>query len=655
MGRFVGTPQAEIHGANINQGLASGNGMAHDVKNGFRLRQWQVFPLRNLLVGPAGERHVEPKVMQVLERLADADGEVVERERLLEELWGGRAQTDEPLTRCIASLRRALDDSATDPDFVQTIPKRGYRLVCAVEALEADPVSRPAHGRARHIAMTIAVVVGLGLALFVWNDVADDGETTLAITPASDVARPGDSIAVLPFDNLSPEADNVYLSDGLAAELTNLLSSIPGLKVAAQTSAFALRDEALDIPEIARRLNVDYVLSGNVRQSGDLLRITVQLTEADSGYHAWSQSWERAVADLFAIQDEVAGAVVESLKPALVGDVRLAERTSGEAYELYLRAWQLYRDSREPNIGEDAPQDAEAMLLVTRALALDPDFASAWALLAALQFRKAQWMRAKQGPTFELAESSAQRALSLDPEQALALALLGRVSDYWNWDSEAAAGWFRRAREAAPAGSEGLNGIAILLERHDYDEAAARYGDIAVERDALNIGLKINKSLRERHLGNAAGSWQQLESVRDEAAGTIRFRVFQALFYYLDGNYEQAREFAESLNPIIEACALHRLGRTDEANAILMEQMRGLERGDIGVAELHACFGDHDAAFEWLQHSYDDHDPRLRWMRKNFFLEPLRGDPRWQDLLEKAGLTDADGEVMYDILKDAKL
>ena len=509
---------------------------------------------------------------------------------------------------------------------------------------------------ARRGVVAIAVVLGLALVFVVWNRVADNGgDATPAMTEAPDVSPAGDSIAVLPFDNLSPEADNVYLSDGLAAELTNLLSAIPGLKVAAQASAFAVRDKDLDVPEIARRLNVEYVLTGNVRQSGDVLRISVQLTEAGSGYHAWSRSWERAAADLFAIQDEVAGAVVDALKPTLLGDVRVAERTSAEAYDLYLRARQLFQDNREPLVGEDAPQDDEATLLVTRALALDPDYASAWALLSALQFRKAQWMVSDQGPAFELAESSALRALSLDPGQAPALALLGSVNDYWNWDSEAAARWYRRAREAAPAGSADLNGVAILLGRHGYDEMAARYGDIASERDALNVGLKINMALWKRGLGDSAGAWQQLEDLREQAADTVRFQVFQALFHYADGNYESAVELSATLNPVIQACALHRLGRSAEAHAILEEQRRVPERRVIGVAEIHACFGEQDAAFEWLEQAYDVHDPNLRWMRSSFFLEPLQRDPRWDDMLRKAGLSDATGQSVYEILRDLNL
>ena len=266
--------------------------MSNDLHSGYQVGDWQVFPLRNVLAGDDGEVHLEPKVMQLLDRLAADAGEVVSREQLLQDLWGNRAVSDEPLTRCVAALRRVLDDSPKDPQYIQTIPKRGYRLVCPVTSLppsESVPTSADAsrYSWPRALWAVIASFAVL-LTLYAGNRMLeneDDGSPASLVSGSAVDTTDIESIAVLPFENLSPDPANEYLADGLAAELLDRLTAVPELKVAARKSAFSFENQDADVTEIARRLRVAHVLVGSVRQSGERLRISVRLVNAASGFH----------------------------------------------------------------------------------------------------------------------------------------------------------------------------------------------------------------------------------------------------------------------------------------------------------------------------------------------------------------------------------
>jgi TolB-like protein/DNA-binding winged helix-turn-helix (wHTH) protein len=634
--------------------------MKSNIQIGFRLGDWRAYPLRNVLVGPRGEVHVEPKAMQVLERLADNAGEVVERDRLLEELWGGRAMSDEPLTRCIAHLRRVLDDSARDPRYIQTIPKRGYRIVCSVEPLEqaTDEEEPPSSGRPTSRRAFHAAVIALALvatAYLGYSFLADEGAEPPKLTAEGPLPSqpPEHSIAVLPFANLSPDAENEYLSDGLAAELLNLLTRIPDLKVAARTSAFAFKGRDIDATEIARQLRVAYILSGSVRQSGDRLRISTQLIDARDGYHVWSDTWERQLTDIFEIQDEIAVAVADALRLNLLGDVPTTTRADPEAYALFLKSEQIANERREPAIGEEEPDRYNrAISLLTHALAIDADYAPAWGLLAEMQLSLADWAKTDRAEAYARTRASAERAFSLDPNETRALNVLGGIDDLWNWDSESAARWFKKSLQVNPRSPQVLNHIYLLFEKvglegHPFLRAA-------YELDPLHLQRSLNLALSYKTSGRDHEARQQLEMVRQTGPNAVRLRAFEALFAYLDGDFEAAERFADGVNPPIRACALHGLGRLEDARAVL-EEIRSLNTPRAyDVATVYACWNDTDNAFAWLERANEEHDPFLRRLRHPL-LKNLRDDPRWEGLARSVGVSDEDARKVRRILGDINL
>ena len=635
--------------------------MPADLNNGFHLRDWQVYPLRNVLVGPAGEVRIEPKVMQVLERLAAADGEVVSRDQLLEELWHGRAMSDEPLTRCVATLRKVLDDSAKEPAYIQTIPKHGYRLVCPVESLESEPAraqtppgDQSGDSRSRlYLAGAIALLAAVAFASWQWRAGSSDDTPRIDVVGPSPAQLPERSIAVLPFANLSPDPANEYLSDGLAAELMDLLTEIPDLKVAARTSAFAFKGRDIDVTEMARQLRVAYVLSGSVRQSQDVLRISAQLIDASDGYQVWSNTWESEIRDIFEIQDEIAGAVVETLRFELLGGSPTTQRADPEAYALYLQSGEAWAQTAEPDIGDDPPdRHEEALALITHALAIDPDYAPAWSRLAGLEFSQAQWTTgADPSDAYARARAAAERALSIDPGQASALRTLGHIDRLLAWDTESAATWYRRALLANPGDPATLDIIGGL-----YRELALpipAYTRDVPDTDPLNPVTAINLALRHWGEGNPGLAREQLEVARSIAPNAVRIRTIEAVFDYLDGDYEKAIGLSgDGLNPEVQACAHYAIGRSEEAQSILLDLKAGNEFSNFGVAAIQTCFGDHDAAFAALESAYVAHDQRLRWLNTYLLLQPLSDDPRWDELRAKVGISEDDARKVIDVFAD---
>ena len=251
-----------------------------ELESGFLIGPWHVEPQRNAISRGSEGRHLENRLMQTLVFLADHQGQVVSRENFFASVWQGRVVNEEALSRAISLLRTALDDNAHTPEFIQTIPGVGYRLIAQV-------------ARNKHAAAG-----------------------TSAIGQAHD-----NSIAVLPFVNLSNNPDNEVFSDGISEEILNSLANVKQFKVAGRTSSFRFKGQTGDIAEIAQRLGVASVLEGSVRQAGLRVRITAQLINAADGYHLWSKTFDREMDDIFALQDEIASAVVDALQLRLLGYV----------------------------------------------------------------------------------------------------------------------------------------------------------------------------------------------------------------------------------------------------------------------------------------------------------------------------------------------
>lgn len=454
------------------------------------------------------------------------------------------------------------------------------------------------------------------------------------------------SIAVLPFANVSNDAENEYFCDGLAEELLNALAKVEGLKVAARTSAFSFKGKNANVGEIGRALNVNSVLEGSVRKSGNRLRITVQLVGVSDGYHLWSERYDREVRDIFDVQEDIAREIVGKLRPKLSSEQRerLTKRytENAEAYQLYLKG-RFHWNKRSP---EGIRKSAEYF---KQAIAEDANYALAYAGLAdAYTVLPAYDFTVKPKETMPQAKEAALKALALDDNLAEAHASLALILNSYDWDWAGAEQHYRRAIELNPNApsphqwlGEMLLGLGVRL-----DEGLAECRR-AVESDPLSLiangvlGMSLNYARRYDEAIVQLNKALEL----DPAFGATNYHLFET--YADKGMYgeavaaylEQMTVYGEP-SPEIEA--------TQEAFArggwqgFLRHRTARLEKQPevyaTDIASLYARLGEEDKAFAWLEKAYEERNEALVFLPVNPGYDSLRSDPRFADLMRRVGL-----------------
>ena len=441
--------------------------MSFDPQHEFQLGEWQVRPLRGVVQGPAGTRRITPKAMDVLLCMVNRSGQVVDRETFLQEVWQGRAYSDEPLNQCIAELRRQLGDRAGSPAYIETIPKRGYRLIATVESI-GDPVPEIEPRKVRSYLRMAALALLLVLAAV--------GAWRLS----EDVVRDGDvAVAVLPFANLS-ETGKQYFADGVHEELITVLSQGNAFAVRSRTSSLQYRDSQQPLPEIASELGVDVIVEGSVRQDGDTVLVNVQVIEADSDENLWAGSVEKSlsVASLFAIQKEIAAEIASALQVTLEEGTAVGSlpTESIAAYDAFMLGKFHYRRQLPGDI-------RESVLRFERAVELDPEFAEAWDWLA-YAYNHAATAIGYMAPNeaYPKARAAALRALELEPDLATALSILGYIRAVYDRDWIGAIADLQRAIDLSPSDSGTVWSLAHVYSMLGWhDEAIQLTEDFATQ------------------------------------------------------------------------------------------------------------------------------------------------------------------------------
>jgi TolB-like protein/class 3 adenylate cyclase/Tfp pilus assembly protein PilF len=462
------------------------------------------------------------------------------------------------------------------------------------------------------------------------------------------------SIAVLPFVNMSRDEENEYFADGLSEELLNVLTKIRGLRVASRTSAFSFKGKGVDIPTVAQKLNVAAVLEGSVRKSGKRVRITAQLIEVSSDSHLWSETYDRELDDIFAVQDDIAQSVVKELRTALLGrptetaadtaaaaDVRQASTgrsDNPEAFQLYLQG--KFYGERVTQADTD-----KAIDLFQRALAIDPDFALAWTGLSHIYQLQAGYGFAPIDEGYERARDAAQRALRLAPDLAEGHIALGAVLEGHDWNWPAAEASFRRALELAPGDANALRAAAQLLRILGRVDEALELIRKAIALDPLSARTHRQAAMiavMGRRFDDAATSFQLALDLAPTAGLN---QGFLAITRLLQGRGEEALAIAPAeshgvFRNLAFAMIHHALGHPAESDAALQAVIDEFAwTAAYQIAEAYVYRNEVDKAFEWLERAYAQRDPGVMYSASDVFLRPLQGDPRWQPFLRKLGLT----------------
>jgi TolB-like protein/DNA-binding winged helix-turn-helix (wHTH) protein/Tfp pilus assembly protein PilF len=636
---------------------------------------------RGALLRAGVDVRLRPKSYEVLRFLVERAGRLVTKDELLDAVWPRVVVTEGSITQCLVDIRRAIGDESQA--IVRTIPRRGYLFDAQVVASEGHVAAQPAAsapdpaaalagdpGREvperstaphagggiappsasstattrarRRLGVAAIVVAGATFALWLGLGRRDSPAPAATATLASGttaIRAPPNSIAVLPFVNMSAEPDQEYFSDGVSEEILNLLARTPGLHVIARTSSFSFKGRQADVAEIASKLNVAYVVEGSVRKSGGRLRITAQLIDAATSSHLWSDTYDRDAQDAFAVQIDIATKVAEALEATLTTD-RLADGSmppSAEAHENFLRARYFYH--------RRAPGDLElARRYYEETLRIDPRYARAWSGLAGVYGVEFSEGTIPVEVGLEKRRAAVEKALALDPN--LAEAHARAAVHFWETgDGKRSAEHATRAYSLDRDEPLVLAHYCTLLAWHERYEDALKLERRIIELDPVSLAARVN-------YGNTLIAAGRLEEARDEYLRTVELNpdwrpaadVELARILILQQRYAEALESIGQWSPGDDqdaglALVYYAIGRRREADAAVERLRAATGPGPaVRLAEIQARRGDRDAAFEWIDEAYDRIGPRpwlsaeWQWLmplRFSPFLQPLHADPRW--------------------------
>jgi len=651
--------------------------------------------------------------MRLLELLARADGQLVSREALFDGIWPNQEISDQTLSSLVSRLRKQLGDDPRKAQFIGTVPKKGYRLLqpvrwVSVEGVDpgtrahapaAEPMTGDDKGSGRSpgarshrwllgLATTGLVVVLALVGLRNGGPESSRGAVHIA----------SNSVAVLPFDNLSPSADMAYFSDGIAEELLNQLAAVPGLKVASRTSSFRQRGDDQDIRAIGADLNVRHVLEGSVRREGERLRVAVQLVDARTGYHRWSNTYDGRWQDVLQVQQAITRAVVEQIRPRLLDQLPSTADTGGvstaRAYELYLLGRHHWRQRTEASL-------ARATELFRQAAQVQPDYALAYTGLAETYLTALQYGDVEPEAALDQAERILEKALALGPriaETRLALGNLRIARTQW----EAAERELLAALESNPNLAEARMSLGNVYT--DTGRLSLAYDQYrrALSIDPLHATVLLNLANVSLKLGLPDRAETYLDRAEALMPGHTFLFGFRTVIYQSDGNrkalsqllddwwsrqpagapdstqknrneflacgaantylgrFDLARRCLAPLLPVAESGDLtarysmmalsyqalleRREGRIQRAE-ILCDKARALGRVELlrfpenralayEMSAAHAVSGDRDAALASLRRAYDTGVRHLGLINNDPRFHALRDSPEFEATLD---------------------
>ncbi|WP_373059436.1 hypothetical protein [Zunongwangia sp. H14] len=449
------------------------------------------------------------------------------------------------------------------------------------------------------------------------------------------------SIAVLAFDDMSPGKDHEYFSDGISDEILNLLAKIPDLKVISRTSSFYFKGKEATAQEIGQKLHVSHLLEGNVRKAGNTLRITAQLVNVADGSQIWSKTYDRKMEDVFKIQDEIADNVTSELKANLLGKEVRSNITDTEAYNFYLEAKQLLRQS--------TPESVEnAEFLLRRSIKIDSTYAPAWILMSKIMMSKTLLFNSisiEKGTTKGI--SAAKKAIQIDPKNASAYAVLGRQQTFmWNGQQEAYKN-VQKALHLEPDNIEVINTGALNKTFTGKTEKAVELYLKTKRLDPLNFNWELGFTYWMN------GEFEKAEKeVRNSLLHMpnmgVAHSILSLILVYQE-KYEEAlieaeKEPAPFFKLWSKCRALYGLGRYKEADAALEKLItQHSEDGSSNIAEIYAFRNKKDKAFEWLEKSYSYKNSDIYQILNFQAMKNLHGDPRWNGFIKKLPLPEDHG------------
>jgi TolB-like protein/DNA-binding winged helix-turn-helix (wHTH) protein/cytochrome c-type biogenesis protein CcmH/NrfG len=600
---------------------------------------------------PGSKLRLQDQPLHILALLLEHPGEVVGREELEKRLWpdGVVVDFEHSINSAVKRLRKALGDEAEHPRYIETLPRHGYRFIAPVETVapvyDRRPV-RAAHRAAlQRLALVCLAFVAIAAMLFALNVAGLRDRVMRAVGARPTMGVPKiESIAVLPLENLSRDPEQEYFADGMTEELITDLGKISALRVISRTSVMRYKGTKKPLPEIARELNVDAIVEGTVRRSGDRVRITANLLHAPSDRHLWAATYERNLGDVLALQGEVASAIASQIRIKLTPQeqVRLTSTrpVNPEAHRLYLLG-RFYWNKRTEEGSKKAIDHFQ------RAIELDPAYAPAYAGLADSYILLGDWGYLPPRDAYPKSEAAARKALQIDEASAEAHTSLAYDYFEYDWDWAACEKEFKRAIELNPnyaTARQWYSEYLSAMRRHAEAIAEAQRG---AELDPLSPIISAEGPFRYYF---ARRHDEAIRGFRDTVSLFPEFAIAYGglgLAYEANGMYQEAIASYQKARSLSGASAaeLAALGQAYAKGGIrgyyLWELQRLREESKhryvraADFAYLFADLGENDEAFSCLERAYRDRDWHLALLQIHPLLDPLRSDPRFQDLLRR--------------------
>jgi TolB-like protein/tetratricopeptide (TPR) repeat protein len=549
-----------------------------------------------------------PKQFDLLVALVTNAGRLVEKDTLLKSVWPDVAVEEGNLTKGVFSLRQTLEQEGVR--YIETVPKRGYRFAAVVKS---EPLVAPSPSPA----------------------------AASAVSPEPAQTAFENSIAVMPFTDMSAARDQEFFCEGMSEEIINALGRVPDVRVASYTSSVRFKGKAVDTRSIGRELTVSWLLEGSVRRSGDIVRIAVQLVRASDGFSAWSGRFDRRLDDIFTVQDDIAGMIAQTLTRRVGKTTPLVTSTTSntDAYSLYLEGRYLWNKR---------PGDVvwQALDRFERAIALDPNFAPAHAALASVYGTLGAWEFGVLPPAEALAKAkaAATRALELDPQLAAGHTAVGYTTLHFDWDADDACREFDQAIALNPAWVDAHHWHShALCAAGRFPESLAACRRI-VELDPLNPLMHAHVAWHHYMARDFAHALVQAEHV-------VRMEPsFHWGHFFAGWALERLGRGAEAVaalkeavrcssgSPVMLAGLGHALAVLQDRREALrvagdLQRLRankGLFAYELGV--IQAALGDHEHAFRWFARAIDERSGWIAYLRVDPRLDALRTDPRFDSL-----------------------
>jgi TolB-like protein/Tfp pilus assembly protein PilF len=573
--------------------------MVRQVKYFYEFGPFRIDPAARLLLREGTPVPLTPKVFETLLALVQSNGHALAKDRLMRKVWPDSYVEEANLTQNVFTLRKVLGKSRDGRDYIETVPRLGYRFAATVSEVQSEGPNMSIH-----------------------------------------------SLAVLPLTNTSGDPNLEYLSDGLTESIINSLSQLPQLRVMARSTVFRYKSQKIDAEKIGRDLSVRGVLTGRVLQLGERLIIRTELVDTADGSQVWGEQYNCKPSDLLALQEEISSEISEKLRIRLTGaeKERVAKRHTDdtEAYQLYLKGCYFLNKYTK----EDGEKGFDYF---QRAIAIDPSYSLAYVGLADYYYRvSTTYMPPREA--LPKARAAAMKALELDDTLAEAHTSLAYTMMLYDWDWAGAEAEFKRAIVLKPgyAPAHRWYGIYLLFVGR-FDESLAEM-ERAHELDPLS--LQVNVSL-------AAPFYfaRRYEQAIEQFHRTLEMdQSFWPAHYLLGWVYEERGEFSKAIEefqrakklddtPMISAGLGYAYAVTGKLSAAqkILDELKGLSKkryvSPYFIAIVHAGCGEKDEAFEWLEKAFEDRSEMLAWLKVAPELDRLRPDPRFASLMRRVGFT----------------